>query len=387
MKGHVRRRGKGWAYVVDATPGPDGKRRQQWKSGFPTRKEAERALAEAVKAINDGAYVQPSRETIGAFLENEWLPAVAARLRPSTLASYRTIVRVQIVPRIGGTPLQALTPATLNRLYGELQRSGRSKGAGGGLSARSVRLTHAVIRKALADAVRWGKVVRNVADLADPPSQSAERAARRAAMTTWTVEQLGRFLAHTSTDRLAVAWRFAAMTGVRRGELAGLLWRDVDLDGGRVAICRALVSVDFDVQTSETKSGKTRVIDLDAATVAALRDHRRQQLKDRLAWEGAWEDHDLVFCQENGSPIHPEQWTRTFKRHAAAAGLPAIRLHDLRHTHGSLLVASGVHPKVVQERLGHHSSAFTMDVYAHVMPAQQAEAAAVLAAAIGGHRG
>lgn len=202
-------------------------------------------------------------------------------------------------------------------------------------------------------------------------------------MTTWEATEFRRFLEHTASNRLAAAWMFAAMTGVRRGELAGLLWRDVDLDGARVAIRRALVSVAFEVQESETKSGKTRVIDLDAGTVRALREHRRRQLEERLKWGAAWQDHGLVFCREDGTAIHPEQYTRMFKRHAKAAKLPPMRLHDLRHTHGTLLVASGVHPKVVQERLGHHSSAFTMDTYAHAMPAMQAEAASRFAAMVG----
>ncbi len=142
---------------------------------------------------------------------------------------------------------------------------------------------------------------------------------------------------------------------------------------------RGLVSVDFAVTESETKSGKVRVVELDPGTVAALRAHRRRQAEERLAFGAAYQDADLVFCREDGTLIHPELITRMFRRHAEAAGLPRIRLHDLRHTHGTLLMGSGVHPKVVQERLGHHSSAFTMDVYAHVMPAMQAEAAAAFA--------
>ncbi len=163
------------------------------------------------------------------------------------------------LPNIGGMPLQALTPSHLNRTYGELLEGG---GRGGRpLSARTVRLTYSTVRKALADAVRWGRLARNVADLADPPSAKAERESRRGAMRTWSAEQLGAFLAHVAEDRLAALWHLAATTGLRPGELAGLRWQDVHLDAGRLAVSRGLVSVAYAVVESGTKSGKVRVVD------------------------------------------------------------------------------------------------------------------------------
>ena len=242
-----------------------------------------------------------------------------------------------------------------------------------------MRLAHSTVQKALADAVRWGRLARNVADLADPPSAKAERDSRRGAMRTWSSEQLRAFLAHVAEDRLAALWHLAATTGMRRAELAGLRWQDVNLEAGRLAVSRGLVSVNYAVTESGTKSGKVRVVDLDPATVAALREHRRAQAAERLALGAAYQDRGLVFCREDGEPVHPERLTVMFRRHVAAADLPPIRLHDLRHTHASLLMAAGVHPKVVQERLGHHSSAFTMDTYAHVGAGLQAQAAAAFA--------
>jgi len=382
VKGHVRKRGKGWAFVVDVPAGPEGKRRQRWRSGFTTRREAERALAETIGQVHRGEYVERSRLTLGAFLSDEWLPAIRASVRPSTRSSYSMIVRTHIAQRIGGVPLQALQPSHLNAMYAELLAGGRRDGKP--LSTRSVRLVHATIRKALGDALRWGRVARKVATLADAPSAGSEQAARRAAMRTWSVAELRAFLATVAHDRLAAAWHLAATTGMRRGELAGLQWRDVDLEAGRIAVRRAIVSVDYAITASETKSGRVRVVELDLGTVAVLRAHRRAQAEERLALGPAYQDRGVVFCREDGEPVHPEQWTRMFRSHAKAAGLPAIRLRDLRHTHASILMAGGVHPKVVQERLGHHSSAFTMDTYAHVMPAMQAEAAAAFAALVDG---
>jgi integrase len=384
VTGHVRKRGKSWAYVVDLPPGQDGARRQRWRSGFRTRREAERALAQTIGQVHRGEYVERSRLSVGAYLSDEWLPAIRSSVRPSTHASYSMIVRTRIVPRLGGVALQALTPAMLNGMHGELLAAGGRDGRP--LSARSVRLTHATIRKALADAARWGLLGRNVADLADPPSADAERRSRRAAMETWSAEQLRAFLGHVAEDRLAALWHLAATTGMRRGELAGLHWADVDLDAGRLAVSRSLVSVDYALVESGTKSGKVRVIDLDSATVAALRAHHRRQAAERISLGPAYQDRDQMFCREDGEPIHPEQITRLFRRHQKALGLPRIRLHDMRHTHGTLLIEGGVHPKVVQERLGHHSVAFTLDVYAHVTPAMQAQAAAAFADLVDGGR-
>jgi integrase len=189
------------------------------------------------------------------MIRDEWLPGIASTVRPSTWASYSTIVRTRIVPRIGGVPLQVLGPAHLNALYAELLASGGRDGKP--LSARSVRLTHATIRKALADGVRWQRLACNPADRADPPSAKTERESRRAAMRTWSAEQLRAFPGHVAEDRLAALWHLAATTGMRRGELAGLRWQDVDLEAGRLAVSRGLVSVGYAVVESGTKSGKT----------------------------------------------------------------------------------------------------------------------------------
>jgi integrase len=225
-----------------------------------------------------------------------------------------------------------------------------------------------------ARALRWGRVERNVADLADPPRQVASRHGGH--MQIWTAPQLRRFLDHVRDDRLYPAWRLAATTGMRRAEVLSLRWVDVDLDAGRLAVRQAYISIDGGAQFSEPKTRQSRrTIDLDARTVEMLRAWADEQGDERQAWASAGEDHGLVFTREDGSPIPPDHFSRAFRRHAMAAGLRPIRLHDLRHTHASLLLASGINPKVASERLGHHSVAFTLDVYSHVVPGMQSAAA------------
>ncbi len=176
------------------------------------------------------------------------------------------------------------------------------------------------------------------------------------------------------------------MTGMRRGEVLGLRWSDIDLDAARLAVRQALVAVGYDVIKSTPKSHNARVIDLDAETVRKLRQHRRQQNEERVEWAADYEDQNLVVAKENGEPIHPHTLSQSFERIIQRAGLRRIRLHDLRHTHASLALKGGVPVKVVSERLGHESPAFTLKQYVHVLPGMQAEAARSVAALVAGER-
>ncbi len=178
-------------------------------------------------------------------------------------------------------------------------------------------------------------------------------------------------------------WVLLLTTGLRRGEALGLKWSDLDLDAGRLSVRRTLVAVGYDVKWSEPKTAKSRrSVALDAGTVSAMRSHRRQQLEERMALGSGYRDDDLVFARVDGSPIHPQTVSQAFERHAKAAGLSPIRLHDLRHTAATLMLEGGVPLKVVSERLGHSSIGITADVYQHVTEHMQDEAAAKLGAAL-----
>ena len=232
------------------------------------------------------------------------------------------------------------------------------------------------------DAVRWSLLTRNPADLADPPSPSSARAAE---MQTWGAPQLQAFLKQTADHRLHAAFVLATTTGMRRGEIAGLKWGDLDTGAARIAVRRALVTAGYEVHWSEPKTERSRrSIAVDPATLEILRAHRAHQAEEKLALGPAYEDQDLVFAREDGQPLHPERLSKLFGASVQAAGLPRIRFHDLRHTHATLALQAGVHPKVVSERLGHGDVGMTLNVYSHAIPALEEEAASRVAALVFG---
>ena len=373
MRGHIRRRGSKWVIVVHLGYDEAGKRRQKWFSGFETKRDASRKLTEVLGRLETGTYVEPSKETVGAFLR-EWSSAIRETVRTSTATSYRMNAEWYIIPHLGTIPLQRLTSAHLNTFYADLLTDGRRRGEGG-LSPRTVRYVHTIIRKALADAVRWNKLPRNVADQADPPR-------RRTApeMRVWSADEVRVLLEHVHDERLYAAWLLFVTTGMRRGEVAGLRWESVDLEANRLSVTRTLISVQnvMTISTPKTDKGR-RQIALDPATVAALRAHRIRQSEERLQWGAAWEDNGLVFCWENGKAIHPDRLSQQFHRYIKCLGLPRIRLHDLRHTYATLALRAGVPAKIVSERLGHSTISITLDTYSHVLPDMQEEAAAKVA--------
>jgi integrase len=366
-----------WAFRVKIAKDDRGRWRETFRSGFETKRDADRALTELLASLHQGTYVANNTVSLGDYLTQEWLPATAPpRIKHSTWSDRRLNLELHVVGHLGAVGLQDLSAAHLNRLYADLLVGGRRDGTGG-LSATTVRRIHAMLRKALNDAVRWGLIERNPAVLADPPAARIEKAAQRRRMHTWNAEELRRFLQHTEDDELHAAWFIAASTGVRRSELLGLRWSDLDLEAGYLQVRRTVVpgpdgAYHYILMEEHKSSASARTIHLDGRTVLVLRSHKAAM--DALKpWRE--EDHDLVFPRLDGRWWNPPAITQAFRRAVLAADVPRIRLHDLRHTHATLLLRAGVNPKVVSERLGHSSVAFTLDTYAHVMPGMQPEAA------------
>ena len=354
-------------------------RRERIVAGFRTRRAAQEALNSAIAALRGDADVAPSKVTVRQYLFDEWLPSLSATLRPSTVATYRSAVETNILPTLGPIALQKLNATQIEALYAILMSRPRSSCAGAPpLSAGTVRLVHVVLHRALKDAVRKGWRTSNPADAARPPRNVL---ARIGGPQVWTADQLGAFLATTHDDRLGPLWHTLAMTGMRRGEALGLRWTDIDLEAGRVSIQRSLVPAAGEVIISEPKTAKgRRSIALDTGTIDGLRKQAQRQLHDQVAAGEAYSATDgYVFTDELGGSLDPDRVSKCFNAAVRKALLPRIRLHDLRHTHATLALQAGVHPKVVQERLGHSTIAITLDIYSHVIPAMQEEAAALIA--------
>ena len=280
MRGHIHKRvrrnaaGKEtvrWYVVVDVGVGTDGCRKQKWHGGFATRREAEVERARIVSDLHAGGYVASDRLTLAEWAHQSWLPMTKTRVKPSTYDSYRSNMETHVLPGLGGRALQQLTAPMLNTLYADLLNHGGDRGP---LAPKTVRYIHTIIHKALADAVDAGIVGANVAKRAKPPRPDRGRARRSSAGSR---RNLLRFLAAVKGTPLEPAWRLAAMTGMRRGEVLGLRWRDVDLDQSRIAVRNAIVSVAYEILESSPKNHQARVIDLDPATTALLRRHRDRQ--------------------------------------------------------------------------------------------------------------
>jgi integrase len=374
MRGHVRKRGEGsWCIVYDEGHDEQGKRKQRWRGGFKTRREAEDALAKVLDTIATGVYLEPTKMTYRQYVETTWLPVVRETRRPTTVEQYERTLRKHVLPSIGSAPLQKLTAPQLDRLYRSLTDK---------LSPSSVRVTAAIVSASLRYAHRKRLVPVNVATLADVPT------ARRKRMRAWTPEQVGAFVEHTKGERLAALWRFLAMTGARRGEALALTWYAVDLDVGTSRIERQLVPLAGSLLFAEPNTAAgVRTIRLDPATVDALRAHRAFQDVEKAEWGDAYQDGGLVFCRPDGSPLDPRSVSQAFQVRRKAAGLPASTLHGLRHAAATTLTLRfGAHPETTRAVLGHASTATTAAYYTHAVDGLSAAAVASLADLVHGAR-
>lgn len=304
-------------------------------------------------------------------------------IKPTTFASYEDYARAYVLPVLGNVRLQdQLTATRLNAFYDHLMTTGRVKREGG-LSPKTVRNVHVMIRKALADAVAWGFLPSNPAEHARPP-----RIPRRPP-AVWTPDEVNRFLTAARDDRFFALYLLAATTGMRRAELCGLRWPAVDLNRGALSVTTTRVVVRGHAQDSDdTKSERgQRLLSLDPVTVGGLADQQKRQDEERAAFGTGYGETNLVFTWEDGRPVHPDVIRQRFIRLVARLKLPAIRLHDLRHSYATAALAAGVNPKIVSERLGHASVAFTLTQYSHVLPGVDRDAAQTVADLMLGRKG
>ena len=322
-----------------------GKRRFISETVKGTKKDAERVLRERLAAIENGGYVAKDKETVAQFL-SRWLDTYAAtNTTLRTQQGYRGIVNRYVVPTIGSVQLQALTSSHIQRIYaGLLDR---------GLSATTVIHLHRILKQALSHAVRWGALTRNVADATTPPRPL------RKTVKMWDVETIHQFLEFAESNRFHDLFQFAVLTGMRRSELCGLRWQNVDLVGGRLSVVNSLQRIKgHGMVEGEPKTARSRrSISLASDAVELLHGVRGLQIENRLEYGELWSNSGYVFTQPDGIPVVPDRVTQDFARLVRDAGLPHLTFHGLRHAHATLMLTSGVHLKIVSERLGHSNIA------------------------------
>jgi integrase len=362
-----------WSYYLAGGVDPKtGRRRQIRKSGFATKREAQTARNEAATALDKGTYRSPSKETLAEYID-AWLPRRERNgngLKATTARMYRRYIDADIVPtELGRMRLSEIRRYHVAAFVDDLVTDGRG--------ATTVRRIVAVLQSALRDAANEQKIDDNPARGVSLPTVDREE------FQPWEPEQIGHFLDIANTHRLGDLFTVAVFTGMRRGELVGLLWSDVNLARREITVRHTRVrSGKTIVETSPKSRAGRRIIELDDTTVAALVSWQIKQASERDEWADAWQDTGYVFTYEDGRPLRPEYASRLFETIRDKAGLENASIHSLRHMHASLLLASGADIAVVSKRIGHSTIALTSDVYSHLIASASRRAAEGAAALV-----
>jgi integrase len=378
MKGHVRKRGEKWCFVVELPRDEvTGKRRQKWFSGFNSKKEAQQALIEKLREIQTGLLVDTNDMTVAEYM-NYWLENYAkVSCRHTTYSVYTQRTTRYVLPAIGRIKLKDLKTIHLQKMYADLLKNG-AKYRSGGISPMTIRHVHGMMHKALENAVRWQIVPRNVAQLVELPRVEKKET------VVLTKEQVQQLVEAAKGHELYIPILLAVTTGMRYAEIFGLAWKDIDFEKRTIHVRQQLVRTRGEYRLTEPKTKSSeRIISLSESLVAPLRRHKSEQAQQKLLYGPDFNKDGLVCCRpEDGLPYSATPVRRKFDSLLEKAGLPRVRIHDLRHTVATLLLEQGVHPKVVSELLGHANIGITLDRYSHVSMTMQKEAVNSLEAAI-----
>jgi integrase len=318
--------------------------------------------------MSGGTYLEPAKTTLAQFLD-QWLADIKGNVAPRTHERYNEIARKNLIPLLGATTLPKLQPMQISAAYTKALASGRRDGKGG-LSPRTVHHMHRVLKQALSQAVRWQLLTRNPTEAVDPPKVERHR------ITTYDMPQTAALIDAVRGTRMFIPTLLAVLCGMRRGEIAALRWRNVDLSMGQISIVASAEQMNSGVRLKETKSGRARTVAMSGTVRDELRLHRVQQAQDMLKLGTRLTDENFVAAFADGSPMQPTFITHEWVRVIRATSLPRVRFHDLRHAHATHMLSSGIHPKVASERLGHSKVGITLDLYSHVLPGMQEDAAA-----------
>jgi integrase len=374
--GHIRQRSRNsWElrYSLGTNPAT-GKRRVATTTVKGNRRAAEKELRRLLRTVDTGEHIEPSRVTVREWLTT-WLAAVREEVSPKSYERYAEIARHFLMPALGNLPLAKLAPAHLQQTYSAWAVGGRRDGKEGGLSAQTRRHIHRILNSALARAVEQQLLARNPAEAFKKRLPKVERHE----MLTLSPKQSARLLAEIKHTRVYWPVLLALATGMRRGEVFALRWRNVDLDRGFLRVMESLEQTKTGIRFKAPKTDRTRVVTLPAFAVTELRRLKRQQAEELLMLGIRQNGETLVCARADGLPLQPQSLTHQFTRLIARIkDFPHIRFHDLRHSHATQLLSAGVHPKIAQERLGHASITTTLDLYSHVTDTMQSDAAARL---------
>ena len=362
MKGGIRKRGNSYTITISLGKDADtGKYKYHYETVTGTRELAKKRRAELINQLDNGTFIKPSKLTVAEYLR-KWLADYAKpSLSPKAFERYENIVLAYLTPTFGNIILTQFKPEHIQRYYTSMLSRG--------LSASTVKFHHAVIHKALRTAMKWQLLKHNPADGVDVPRR------RYVEMQTWDDFEVRQFLKAAKRSPYYALFHTALFTGMRRSELLGLQWRDIDIQ--QIHISRSLHRLkDGSYVFTQPKSAKSkRSIALSPSSILTLAEHKERQEGIRAMIGIPLSQDDLVFSTPEGKPLRPDTVTRAWKMLAVKAGVKPIRLHDARHTHASLMLKQGVHPKIVQERLGHATIGMTLDIYSHVAPGLQEAAA------------
>lgn len=375
MKGHIRERSPGrWAIVLDVPDPQTGQRRRKWHSFQGNKRAAQVECARLIAELDGGQYIEPAKTTVREYFER-WLKHEKANVSPKTHSRYEELLMKNVAPVLGSVTLNKLTASKIDAAWSQLLESGRRNGKGG-LSPRTVHHCRRVMLTAMEQAVKWDLLKKNPVSITRPPK------VERAKMEAYGAAQTGEMLSALKDTRMHIPALLAALCGLRRGEILALRWHHIDFVSAVMAVRESAEQVGTEVRYKTPKSGKARTVALSSSVIEELRRHRVAQAEEQLKL-GIRPDADaFVVAQIDGKPIKPNSLTHEWTRQIAKTALPQIRFHDLRHSHATQLLAAGVHPKIASERLGHSTIGITLDLYSHVMPGMQANAAEQVDAAI-----
>jgi len=354
MRGHIAEKNGRFYPVISIKDPGTGKWRRKWLTGNPTKRKAERALTEAIGEVNKGMLIMPSRETVATLCRNYLETIAPNRVRPITLNSYHQMLETHVIPKVGAKPAVALTPDDLNLIMANMVKAGKS--------ATTTRYLLRIVHLVLDDALRKGKLVRNVAELADPP------AARKADTEVWDMQELDHFLTAAGNSEFYALFATMALTGVRRGEALGLKWGDMDLNNTspNISIRRTAYKIGKEWRYEEPKTKRSRrIVALPLSLAMLLRYLHERQESNAEYFGGQLSGDDFVFTREDGTLPDPGYVSKVFRRIVKNSGLKRIRLHDLRHTYATLQRKAGQPIEVISRVLGHASEMVTLTIYNH----------------------